>query len=94
MSDEQPTAVYPGPPAAEAEGPAEGAGGTWIADAVVAKVAATAAREVDGVADLRGGTPRRGWVRASERPRVEFATGMSVTRVDIRVVDVVPAAGA
>lgn len=130
MSDDQPTAAYASAPL---DGdPADPPGKTWIADAIVAKVAATAAREVDGVTDLRGGAPRRGWVRASERSRggavvrvqdgtatvalrlvvrdgvaipavveavrarvierVEFATGMTVARVDIGVVDVVPAA--
>ncbi len=128
MSDEQPTATYEQAPGTDE--PAERPGETWIADAIVAKVAATAAREVDGVVDLRGGAPRRGWVRASERSRggalvrveegtatvslrlvvrdgvaipavveavrarvierVEFATGMTVTRVDVGVVDVVP----
>lgn len=123
MSDEQPTAAYP-------EAPAASGGETWIADAIVAKVAAAAAREVDGVEDLRGGGVRRGWVRASDRQRggasvkidagtatialrlvvrdgvaipgvvesvrarvverVEFATGMTVARVDIGVVDVIP----
>ncbi len=123
MSDENPTAAFP-------EAPAASGGETWIADAIGAKVAATAAREVDGVEDLRGGGVRRGWVRASERrrggasvridagtatialrlvvrdgvaipgvvesvrarvvERVEFATGMTVARVDIGVVDVVP----
>lgn len=42
-------------------------GSTWIADQIVAKIAASAAREVDGVEDLRGGRIRRGWVRASDR---------------------------
>ena len=123
MSDENPTAAFP-------EAPAASGGETWIADAIVAKVAAAATREVDGVEDLRGGGVRRGWVRASERrrggasvridagtatialrlvvrdgvaipgvvesvrarvvERVEFATGMTVARVDIGVVDVVP----
>ena len=50
-----------GPPAAES-------GSTWIADQIVAKIAAAAAREVDGVEDLRGGGIRRGWVRGV-RPR-------------------------
>src|SRR5262245_66391181 len=44
-------------------------GSTWIADQIVAKIAASAAREVEGVADLRGGGMRRGWVRASDRGR-------------------------
>ena len=114
-----------GPPAAES-------GSTWIADQIVAKIAAAAAREVDGVEDLRGGRIRRGWVRASDRSRggaagvriedgrasidlrlvvrdgaaipavvdavrarvterVEHGTGLTVTKVDIGVVDVVPA---
>ena len=114
-----------GPPAAES-------GSTWIADQIVAKIAAAAAREVDGVEDLRGGGMRRGWVRASDRgrggaagiriedgrasidlrlvvrdgaaipavvdavrarvtERVEHGTGLTVTKVDIGVVDVVPA---
>ena len=51
-----------GPPAAES-------GSTWIADQIVAKIAAAAAREVDGVEDLRGGSIRRGWVRAYDRSR-------------------------
>ncbi len=139
--DDQPTEILPPEPAptesgATAEAPAEPAeptgdptGRTWIADGIVAKVAANAAREVDGVEGLRGGAPRRGWLRASERAqggavvkvaegtatvalrlvvrdgvaipavveevrarvieRVEFATGMTVTTVDIGVVDVV-----
>lgn len=57
MSEEHPTATYPAAPG----------GQTWIADAIVAKVAAAAAREVDGVEDLRPGGTRRGWMRASER---------------------------
>ena len=114
-----------GPPAAES-------GSTWIADQIVAKIAAAAAREVDGVEDLRGGSIRRGWVRASDRgrggaagvriedgrasidlrlvvrdgaaipavvdavrarvtERVQHGTGLTVTKVDIGVVDVVPA---
>ena len=114
-----------GPPAAES-------GSTWIADQIVAKIAAAAAREVDGVEDLRGGSIRRGWVRGSDRgrggaagvriedgrasidlrlvvrdgaaipavvdavrarvtERVEHGTGLTVTKVDIGVVDVVPA---
>lgn len=130
MSDDQPTAAYPGSPAPGAADAGDTTGRTWIADAIVAKVAAAAAREVDGVMDLSGGGPRRGWVRASERSRggavvkvdggiatvalrlvvrdgvaipavvesvrarvierVEFATGMTVERVDVGVVDVVP----
>jgi uncharacterized alkaline shock family protein YloU len=128
---EHPTSPYPGPPgrAPEGGGPDAGGGATWIADDIVAKVAAAAAREVDGVEGLKGGGIRRGWVRASERrrggasvrveegrvtvalrlvvrygvsiptvvedvrarvvERVEFATGLSVARVDIGVVDVV-----
>ena len=114
-----------GPPAAES-------GSTWIADQIVAKIAAAAAREVDGVEDLRGGGMRRGWVRASDRgrggaagiriedgrasidlrlvvrdgaaipavvdavrarvtERVEHGTGLTVTKVNIGVVNVVPA---
>ena len=114
-----------GPPAAES-------GSTWIADQIVAKIAAAAAREVDGVEDLRSGSIRRGWVRASDRgrggaagvriedgrasidlrlvvrdgaaipavvdavrarvtERVQHGTGLTVTKVDIGVVDVVPA---
>ena len=114
-----------GPPAAES-------GSTWIADQIVAKIAAAAAREVDGVEDLRGGSIRRGWVRASDRgrggaagvriedgrasidlrlvvrdgaaipavvdavrarvtERVQHGTGLTVTKVDIGVVNVVPA---
>jgi uncharacterized alkaline shock family protein YloU len=128
VSDDQPTATYEQAPGSD--GPAASRGETWIADGIVAKIAAAAAREVDGVVDLRGGASRRGWVRASERARgaaavrveegaatvslrlvvqdgvaipavveavrarvverVEFATGMAVTRVDVGVVDVVP----
>jgi uncharacterized alkaline shock family protein YloU len=114
-----------------APAPAE-SGATWIADQIVAKIAAAAAREVDGVVDLRGGGLRRGWVRASDRgrgaaagvridegrasidlrlvvrdgaaipavvdgvrarvtERVQFGTGLTVAKVDIGVVDVVPA---
>lgn len=111
--------------------PAAAAGGrTWIADQIVAKIAAAAAREVEGVEGLRGGSIRRGWIRASDRregsagvriedgraaidlrlvvrdgvaipavveavrarvtERVEFGTGLAVSRVDVGVVDVVP----
>lgn len=131
-TDTDPTIVVGGPaPPGPGAPPAPG-GGTWIADGIVAKVAAMAAREVEGVADLRGGGPRRGWVRAAERrrggasvrvedgraaidvrlvvrdgvaiprvveevrarviDRVGFTTGLTVTAVDVRVVDVVPAA--
>jgi uncharacterized alkaline shock family protein YloU len=109
--------------------PAAEPGATWIADQIVAKIAAAAARDVDGVEGLRGGRIRRGWVRASDRrrgsagvrirhgraeidlrlvvrhgvaipavvdavraqvtERVEFGTGLAVSRVDIGVVDVV-----
>ena len=135
MDIEHPTLPYPGPPAGD-EDPAPAVtprddGETWIADSIVAKVAASAAREVDGVASLRGGIPRRGLIRGSERrrggamvqveddgsvavavrlvvlegfaiprvietvreritDRIAFATGMTVTHVDIGVVDVVP----
>ena len=54
------------PPEAPPAGPA---GLTSIADGIVAKVAAWAARAVDGVEDLRSGVSRRGWVRASDRRR-------------------------
>lgn len=128
MTDPHPTAALP-------EAPAASGGETWIADAIVAKVAAAAARETHGVEDLRGNGVRRGFVRASERrrggalvkiadgratiamrlvvsdgvaipqvveavrahvvERVEFATGMTVARVDIGVVDVeMPSDGA
>ncbi len=129
--DDQPTEILPPEPAPTESGATTGdpTGRTWIADGIVAKVAANAAREVDGVEGLRGGAPRRGWLRASERAqggavvkvaegtatvalrlvvrdgvaipavveevrarvieRVEFATGMTVTTVDIGVVDVV-----
>jgi uncharacterized alkaline shock family protein YloU len=111
--------------------PAAAEGGrTWIADQIVAKIAAAAAREVEGVEGLRGGSIRRGWIRASDRregsagvriedgraaidlrlvvrdgvaipavveavrarvtERVEFGTGLAVSRVDVGVVDVVP----
>jgi uncharacterized alkaline shock family protein YloU len=111
--------------------PAPGeAGRTWIADQIVAKIASAAAREVEGVEDLRGGSIRRGWTRSSDRrqhgagvriedgkaaidvrlvvrdgiaipqivdavrarvtERVQFGTGLTVSQVDIGVVDVVP----
>ena len=134
MDIEHPTLPYPGPPAGY-EGPEPDVtprddGETWIADSIVAKVAASAAREVDGVASLRGGIPRRGLIRGSDRrrggamvqvedgtvtvsvrlvvlegfaiprvietvreriiDRIAFATGMTVSHVDIGVVDVVP----
>ena len=132
MDTEHPTLPYPGPPAGDDDPgvPARWDGETWIADSIVAKVAASAAREGDGVASLRGGIPRRGLIRGSERrrggamvqvadgsvavsvllvvlegfaipriiesvrgritERIAFATGMTVTHVDIGVVDVVP----
>ena len=64
--DEHPTLPYPGPPAGDEAAAAPG-GQTWIADGIVAKVAASAAREVDGVERLRGGISRRGFIRGSER---------------------------
>ena len=71
-----------GPPAAES-------GSTWIADQIVAKIAAAAAREVDGVEDLRGGGIRRGWVRASDRGR-GGAAGVRIedgrASIDLRLV--------
>ncbi|MGD9572856.1 MAG: Asp23/Gls24 family envelope stress response protein [Thermoleophilia bacterium] len=132
--DDHPTETFPTPPAPEGAGDPPVAeddptGRTRIADGIVAKVAANAAREVDGVEALRGGAPTRGWLRASERQqgsaavkvadgsatvalrlvvrygvaipdvveqvrarvieRVEFATAMTVTKVDIDVVDVI-----
>lgn len=42
-------------------------GRTWIADQIVSKIASAAAREVEGVEDLRGGGVSRGWLRASDR---------------------------
>lgn len=109
--------------------PAAGSGATWIADQIVAKIAANAAREVEGVEALRGSRIRRGWVRSSDRragaagvkitdgratidlrlvvrdglaipaivnevrarvtERVEFGTGLAVSKVDIGVVNVV-----
>jgi uncharacterized alkaline shock family protein YloU len=64
------------------------AGQTWIADQIVAKIAAAAAREVDGVADLRGSKIRRGWVRASDRARggagVKIEGGRAA--IDLRLV--------
>jgi uncharacterized alkaline shock family protein YloU len=124
-TDEIPRPPAAGPPVVEG-------GSTWIADQIVAKIAAAAAREVEGVDDLRGGGIRRGWVRASDRrrggaagvrieegrasidlrlvvrdgaaipavvdavrarvtERVQFGTGLTVAKVDIGVVDVVPA---
>lgn len=114
--------------------PAPGeAGRTWIADGIVAKIASAAAREVEGVEDLRGGSIRRGWMRSSDRrqhgagvriedgraaidvrlvvrdgiaipavvdavrarvtERVQHGTGLTVSQVDIGVVDVVPGSG-
>lgn len=78
------------------------AGETWIADSIVAKVAATAAREVEGVVNLRGGGGvRRGWVRASERggggADVAVADGIAtiamklVVRDDVAIPEVVAA---
>ncbi len=136
MDIEHPTLPYPGPPAGDEDPEPEPVvtprddGETWIADSIVAKVAASAAREVDGVASLRGGIPRRGLIRGSDRrrggamvqvdggtvavsvrlvvfegfaiprvidtvreritDRIAFATGMTVSHVDIGVVNVVP----
>ena len=55
----------------------------------MAKIAAAAAREVDGVEDLRGGGMRRGWVRASDRGR-GGAAGIRIedgrASIDLRLV--------
>lgn len=67
--DEHPTLPYPGPPAGEDVDPVATGGEAWIADGIVAKVAAAAAREVPGVQSLRGGIPRRGFIRGSDRRR-------------------------
>jgi uncharacterized alkaline shock family protein YloU len=132
MSTDHPTTPYPEPAPPGPPSPASAEhGATWTADQIVAKIAAAAAREVDGVEGLRGGSIRRGWVRASDRrqgsagvriedgraaidlrlvmrdgiaipaaveavrarvtERVEFGTGLAVSRVDIGVVDVVAA---
>ena len=86
--DEHPTLPYPGHPAGAGPAPVGPAGETWIADAIVAKVAASAAREVDGVESLRGGIPRRGFIRGSERRRggamVQVSDG--VVSVSVRLV--------
>ena len=86
--DEHPTLPYPGPPAGADPAPAAPAGQTWIADAIVANVAAAAAREVEGVEGLRGGIPRRGFIRGSERRRggamVQVRDG--VVSVSVRLV--------
>lgn len=49
--------------------PVPGPGDSRIADAIVAKIAASATREVDGVVALRDAPPRRGWLRIRERRR-------------------------
>lgn len=116
------------PPAPTAHLTPPDTGSTWISDAIVAKIAGIAAREVDGVAGLRSESGGRGWsrgaketdeanvtvedgvaaidlrlvvhdgvniptaveaVRARVVSRVQDATGMRVSRVDIGVVDVV-----
>ncbi len=87
--DEHPTLPYPGPPAGDDPAPAEPPlGESWIADGIVAKVAASAAREVDGVEGLRGGISRRGLIRASDRRRggamVQVRDG--VVSVSVRLV--------
>ncbi len=86
--DEHPTLPYPGPPAGGDAAAAPPAGQTWIADGIVAKVAASAAREVDGVERLRGGISRRGFIRGSERRRggamVQVRDG--VVSVSVRLV--------
>lgn len=86
--DEHPTLPYPGPPAGADAAADPPAGQTWIADGIVAKVAASAAREVDGVERLRGGISRRGFIRGSERRRggamVQVRDG--VVSVSVRLV--------
>lgn len=86
--DEHPTLPYPGPPAGEDPAPPAPVGESWIADGIVAKVAASAAREVDGVEGLRGGVSRRGLIRASDRRRggamVQVRDG--VVTVSVRLV--------
>lgn len=77
-------------PAAPEPTPAGPGGTTRIADGIVAKTAAWAARGVDGVEDLRGGVPRRGWVRSSDRRgggasvRVEGAEASISLRLVVR----------
>jgi uncharacterized alkaline shock family protein YloU len=68
--------------------PAPGeAGRTWIADQIVAKIASAAAREVEGVEDLRGSI-RRGWMRSSDRRQhgagVRIEDGRAA--IDVRLV--------
>lgn len=92
--DEHPTLPYPGPPAGDAPAPPAPetpVGESWIADSIVAKVAASAAREVEGVAGLRGGIPRRGFIRASDRRRggamVQVRDGVVVVSVRLVVLE-------
>jgi uncharacterized alkaline shock family protein YloU len=63
-------------------------GRTWIADQIVAKIASAAAREVEGVEDLRGGSIRRGWLRSSDRRQagagVRIEDGQAA--IDLRLV--------
>ena len=63
-------------------------GRTWIADQIVAKIASAAAREVEGVEDLRGGSIRRGWTRSSDRRQsgagVRIENGQAA--IDLRLV--------
>ncbi len=129
MSTES-SGIPPAPPAAAptAHLAPPDTGSTWISDAIVAKIAGIAAREVDGVEGLRSESGGRGWgrgaketdeagvtvedgvaaidlrlvvrdgvniptvveaVRARVISRVQDATGMRVSKVDIGVVDVV-----
>lgn len=79
--DTQPLA----PPPPDDDAPAHGGGSTWISDAIVAKLAAMAAREVTGVHALR--TDGRGFGRA---PKETDEASVTVTgdeaSIDLRLV--------
>lgn len=84
--NEAATTVIGAPVAAESGSTPRGS--TWISDAIVAKIAGIAAREVEGVAGLRTEDGKRGW--GSPRPRDTDVAAVTVVEqeatIDLRLV--------
>lgn len=81
--DTQPLAAPPPPPGGDA--PTMSGGSTWISDAIVAKLAAMAALEVDGVHALR--TEGRGFGRGlKETDEATVTVTEDEASIDLRLV--------